>query len=702
MAENKNAQQVREITDKLEQGIKELFESERFKEYLRTMSKFYNYSFNNTLLIAMQKPEATYVAGYTSWQRNFDRQVMKGEKGIKILAPAPYKAQEEREKIDPVTQKPVIGADGKTVTETVEVLRPAFKVVSVFDVSQTDGKELPDIIVDELIGTVENYEAFFDALKQESPVPISFEDIPGGAKGFFSPVESRIAIQEGMSEIQTVKTAIHEIAHAKLHAVKPDEKAAPEDKKDRHTKEVEAESVAYTVCQRYGIETSDYSFGYIAGWSSGKETKELKSSLDTIRKTAAEMIEGIDAMLKELVASREQAVEQAGEIAVSIGERGYIEVHATDGGFDYSLYDSSMKLKDGGFVPDEDTTAHSVMKSLCTELGVLDDEITILDYEEFQEKAAKATEITPSYIKVPIYHEMANYAYEAGEMDAYRASLAANVECRSAIEAAISSNYGDNRLDADAAVKSVLEQFSPERVRYVLANTIQQKDFDGRIPQPLKEWAKTVDVCPENASRFLVDKPNPGLTALFVDAFRQQTEPQKEVTSEKTEERDPEVVAWENDEITSIEVKTVEVKSPFAPLPEEAAKAPKAHRLTAEEKEIKAAVMDTLKGQIAYNNDGMRASYRASNHSFNLLARNGVRIEGNTVTQNGEPLFKIHRRHAARKTQGCYRELMPTLEYVKQEQKQEKPSIRDQLRTAAKQQPEKKSPVKSKTHDMEL
>ena len=622
MAENKNAQQVREITDKLEQGIKELFESERFKEYLRTMSKFYNYSFNNTLLIAMQKPEATYVAGYTSWQRNFDRQVLKGEKGIKILAPAPYKAQEEREKIDPLTQKPVIGTDGKAVTETVEVLRPAFKVVSVFDVSQTDGKELPDIIVDELKGTVENYEAFFDALKQVSPVPISFEDIPGGAKGFFSPVESRIAIQEGMSEIQTVKTAIHEIAHAKLHAFKPDEKAAPEDKKDRHTKEVEAESVAYTVCQRYGIETSDYSFGYIAGWSSGKETKELKSSLDTIRMTAAEMIEGIDAKLKVLLAEKAQSAEQ--EVA-----------------------------------PEEKS-------------------------------------------EVPIYRETANYAYEAGEMEAYRASLAANEKCRSAIEAAISSNYGDNRLNAEAAVKSVLEQFSPERVRYVLANTIQQKNFDGRIPQPLKEWAKSVEVCPENASRFLVDKPNPGLTALFVDAFRQQTEAQKEVASEKTEERDPEVVAWESDEITSIEVKTVEVKPPVVPLPEEAAQAPKAHRLTAEEKEIKVAVMDTLKGQIAYNNDGMRASYRASNHSFNLLARNGVRIEGNTVTQNGEPLFKIHRRHATRKTQGCYRELMPTLEYVKQEQKQEKPSIRNQLKAAAKQQPEKKSPVKSKTHDMEL
>ena len=632
MAENKNAQQVREITDKLEQGIKELFESERFKEYLRTMSKFYNYSFNNTLLIAMQKPEATYVAGYTSWQRNFDRQVMKGEKGIKILAPAPYKAQEEREKIDPLTQKPVIGADGKAVTETVEVLRPAFKVVSVFDVSQTDGKELPDIIVDELKGTVENYEAFFDALKQESPVPISFEDIPGGAKGFFSPVESRIAIQEGMSEIQTVKTAIHEIAHAKLHAVKPDEKAAPEDKKDRHTKEVEAESVAYTVCQRYGIETSDYSFGYIAGWSSGKETKELKSSLDTIRKTAAEMIEGIDAKLKVLLAEKAQSAEM--EVEAPVKEA----------------------------VPEEKP-------------------------------------------EVPIYRETANYAYEAGELESYRASLAANVECRRAIEAAISSNYGDNRLDADAAVKSVLEQFSPERVRYVLANTIQQKDFDGRIPQPLKEWAKNVEVCPENASRFLVDKPNPGLTALFVDAFRQQTEPQKEVTSEKTEERDPEVVAWENDEITSIEVKTVEVKSPFAPLPEKA-DAPKPHRLTPEEKKIKDAVMDTLKGQIAYHNDGMRSTYRSSEQSFRTMAQYKVKIEGSTVTRNGEPMFKVHRRHAARKTQGCYRELMPTLEYIgrekAQETKQEKPSIRDQLKAAAKSQPEKKAPAKQKSHDIGL
>ena len=680
MAESKSAQQVREITDKLEQGIKELFESERFKEYLRTMSKFYHYSFSNTLLIAMQKPEATYVAGYTSWQRNFDRQVMKGEKGIKILAPAPYKAKEEREKIDPSTQKPVLDADGKPVTETVEVMRPAFKVVSVFDISQTDGKELPDIIVDELSGSVENYAAFFEALKQESPAPIAFEDIPGGAKGYFSPVENRIAIQEGMSEIQTIKTAIHEIAHAKLHSidrpepepswkivmisdggtkrdflsgfaseteaneaaeregwrfvdenrfewrleVEEDTSAVQEMRKDRHTKEVEAESVAYTVCQRYGIETSDYSFGYIAGWSSDKETKELKGSLETIRKTAAEMIDSIDAKLKVLLAEKAQSAEK-----------------------------------------DAEAPAEPIPEA-------------------------------------PIYRETANYAYEAGELEAYRASFAANEKCRDAIEAAITSNYGDNRLDADAAVKSVLEQFSPERVRYILANTIQQKDFDGRIPQPLKEWAKSVEVCPENASRFVVDKANPGLTALFVDAFRQQTEPQKDVLSEKAEERDPKVVAWENDEITSIEVKTEEVKSPFAPLPEEAEKAPKAHRLTAEEKEIKAAVMDKLKGQIAYHNDGMRATYRSSDHFFNVLARNGVRIEGNTVTQNGEPLFAIHRRHSAKKTQGCYRELTPTLEYIRQEKKQEKPSIRDQLKAAAKSQSEKKSPAKAKSHDMEL
>ena len=687
MAENKNAQQVREITDKLEQGIKELFESEKFKEYLTTMSKFYNYSFNNTLLIAMQKPDATLIAGYTSWQRNFDRHVMKGEKGIKILAPAPYKAQEEREKIDPATQKPVLDADGKPVTETVEVMRPAFKVVSVFDVSQTDGKELPDIAVDELTGSVENYAAFFEALKQESPVPISFEDIPGGAKGYFSHVENRIAIQEGMSEIQTVKTAIHEIAHAKLHAINPDEKVAPEERKDRHTKEVEAESVAYTVCQRYGIETSDYSFGYIAGWSSDKDTKELKGSLETIRSTAAEMIESIDAKLKVLLAEKSQ--------------------------------------------------------------------------EQTQDMPETGKEEKPLYLDVPVYRKTANYAYEAGELDMYRASRDANMACKEAIEAVISKNFSNNHLSTEAAVTSVFEQFSPDRVQYVLANTIQHKENDGRIHQSLKDWASEIEVCPEDANFFIVDKVNPGLVSLFVIEVNRQVE---EMAREAEEllpvyDRETEILY---DVLAELEMKDIELSfdadglvatdgqntwhgaelykfiideaqvfwnastpqaleevlsSDFRELAEHNGvsfpdkppekEAPK-HRLTPDEKKIKDAVMDTLKAQIAYSNDGMRTSYKASEQSHRIMAQNKIKIEGNTVTQNGEPMFAIHRRHSAKKTQGCYRELTPTLEYIKkekaQESKHEKPSIREQLK-AAKAQSEKKAPTqekKPKSIEMEI
>lgn len=679
MAENRNAQQVREITDKLEQGIQELFESERYKEYLNTMSKFYRYSFNNTLLIAMQKPEATLIAGYTAWQRNFDRHVMKGEKGIRILAPAPYKAQEERDKLDPATQMPVLDADGKPVKETVEVMRPAFKVVSVFDVSQTDGKELPDIAVDELTGSVENYAVFFEALKQESPVPISFEDIPGSAKGYFSHVENRIAIQENMSEIQTVKTAIHEIAHAKLHGenqpepepawkvvmvsdggtkrdfssdfkseaeaisaaeeadwsfvdengfewrleVEEDLSAIQKIQKDRHTKEVEAESVAYTVCQRYGIETSDYSFGYIAGWSSDKETKELKSSLELIRSTAAEMIESIDAKVKVLMAEHEQV--------------------------------------------------------------------------------AAANEVKPSYLDVPVYYEAANYAFEAGELDECRASRDANLACAEAIEATINEHYSENRLSSEAALSSVLERFSSERVQCVLANTIQQKRNDGRISPQVKEWASAISVPQDDRTGFIVDKVNPGLLNLFASEFMNHREAAEKAAPTVTDNRDPEVVAWEKDEITSFEVKVVDVVTPGLEKPD----APSAtkHRLTTEEKQIKDAVMDRIKAQIAQNNDGMLATYRASDHSFKVMLQNGIRIEGNTVTQNGEPLFAIHRRHSTKKTQGCYRELTPTLEYIKRDKeqaaKQEKPSIREQLK-AAKAQTERKTPAKSKSRDMGL
>ena len=307
LTSEKPADKLKEITDRLEQGITELFESERYKEYLRVMSKFHNYSFNNTLLIAMQKPDASLVAGFSSWKNNFGRNVMKGEKGIKIIAPSPFTVKQEVEKTDPQTGKPVIGKDGKPVTEEKEIKVPAYKVVSVFDVSQTEGRELPDIAVDELTGDVDRFKDFFAALEQASPVPVGFEKIEGGAHGYYHLEEKRIAIDEGMSDLQTLKTAIHEIAHAKLHDI--DLNAPKEEQKprvDRRTREVEAESVAYTVCQHYGLDTSDYSFGYIAGWSSGKELAELRGSLETIRNTAAEMINAIDGHFAELQKAQEK------------------------------------------------------------------------------------------------------------------------------------------------------------------------------------------------------------------------------------------------------------------------------------------------------------------------------------------------------------------------------------------------------------
>lgn len=314
-------QKVQEITEKLEQGIKEFFESEKYKTYLNTMSKFHNYSFNNTMLIAMQKPDATLVAGFKAWQKDFDRHVKKGEKGIRILAPAPYKIKEEQEKLDPVTGEIMLDKNGMPVTEEVEIKIPAFRVVPVFDVSQTDGKELPDIGVNELSGSVEDYEDFMQALTEVSPVPITYEDIEGEAKGYFHTTDHRIAIQEGMSQSQTVKTAIHEVAHAKLHDRERNQDIDAVLDKDRNTKEVEAESVAYTVCQHFGIDTSDYSFGYIAGWSSDRDMKELKSSLDTIRKTASELITGIEDRLTELQKDRVVEQEQKQELEESPANR---------------------------------------------------------------------------------------------------------------------------------------------------------------------------------------------------------------------------------------------------------------------------------------------------------------------------------------------------------------------------------------------
>ena len=304
-----SAERMKEITDRLETGIQELFESERYKAYLTTMSKFHSYSFNNTLLIAMQGGQL--VAGYNKWRDDFHRNVKKGEKAIKILAPAPFKAKKEVQKLD-AQGRPVMGKDGKPVTEVQEIQVPAFKIVSVFDVSQTEGEPLPSIGVEELTGSVERYGEFFKALEQTSPVPIGFEDIPGGSHGYYHLTEKRIAIQEGMSELQTLKTAIHEIAHSKLHAIDPEAPAIEQaDSPDSRTREVQAESVAYAVCQHYGLDTSDYSFGYVAGWSSGKDLKELKASLETIRATAHELITTIDGHLAELQKQRQAQQEQA-------------------------------------------------------------------------------------------------------------------------------------------------------------------------------------------------------------------------------------------------------------------------------------------------------------------------------------------------------------------------------------------------------
>ena len=538
---------------------------------------------------------------------------MKGEKGIKILAPAPYKVMEERDRLDPSTQKPIPDQDGNALKETVEVTRPAFKVVSVFDVSQTDGKEIPDIAVDELTGSVENYTAFFEALKQESPVPIAFEDIPGGAKGYYHLEDRRIAIQESMSEIQTIKTAIHEVAHAKLHALDPDGKRDLEKMKDSRTREVEAESVAYTVCQHYGIETSDYSFGYVAGWSSGKETKELKGSLETIRSTAAEMIESLDEKLKVLLKDQEQTK-------------------------------------------------------------------------------------SPSLLEVPVYKETGEHARNSGELEAYRSSYKANVACKDAIEQAISDHYRNNSL-SDEGTKSVLAQFGAERVQYVLANTVQHKDWDGRISKDNKEWAKTVPICAGNSDYFVVDKSHPGLTDLFLTQTRKELEATEKEKTAVSPERDPALVLPEADEISSVEKAGAEEKSSIATSVEETAQK---HRLTPDERKIKDAVTDRLKEMIAVRNDGIFATYKASPQSQRILMDNHVRIEKDTVLKSGEPLFQIHRRFAAKKTQGCYRELNPTLEYVMPEKKVEKASIRDQLKAAAKEKAVPQKPDKQKSKGLEM
>jgi antirestriction protein ArdC len=309
MVENsKNKERLKEITDSIEQGIQDLFQSDRYAQYLRTMSWFHRYSVNNTMLIYMQKPNATLVAGFNKWRDQFSRNVMRGEKGIKIIAPTPFKKKIEEEKLDPDTKVPMLDADGKVIMEEKEIKIPMYKVVSVFDVSQTEGKTLPTLAND-LMGNVKQYEIFIEALRRSSPVPLAFEGMEPNTDGYFSEEDQRVSIRSGMSEVQTVSAAVHEITHAMLHnydqaklaADKGDETAEPPKPKDRRTEEVEAESVSYAVCQYYGIQTGENSFGYIASWSKGKELPELRASLETINKTASSLISDIDRNFAEIV-----------------------------------------------------------------------------------------------------------------------------------------------------------------------------------------------------------------------------------------------------------------------------------------------------------------------------------------------------------------------------------------------------------------
>ena len=385
MAEKQTSKdRMREIVDSIENGIKELFESDKYRKYLATMSRFHRYSVNNTMLIYMQRPDATHVAGFNKWRDQFGRNVLKGEKGIRIIAPTPYKKKVEEIKTDPETNVPVLDADGKAIIEEKEIRIPMFKVVSVFDVSQTSGKPLPQLAAD-LSGNVQQYEVFMEALRRASPVPMEIKPVARDTAGFFSIKAQSITIRAGMSEVQTVCAAVHEIAHAKLHDYEHMTELADDGEtilvpgeKSRNTEEVEAESISYAVCQYYGIETGENSFGYIATWSKGKELKELRASLETINKTASELITDIDRHFAEickergidredLAAAEQPSVEaQEAEKLYMVDNDKYIHVQRRDTGIDYTIYDAgSAKVLDGGVLDGTEQQLSTAALEVC-------------------------------------------------------------------------------------------------------------------------------------------------------------------------------------------------------------------------------------------------------------------------------------------------------------------------------------------------
>ena len=372
-------EQIKKLTDQIEAGIKALFQSgdlEKYQAYLRTMSHFHHYSVNNQMLIFSQCPHATLVAGYQKWQNQFSRHVLRGEKGISILAPTPYKIKVEKEKLDPDTKLPLLDADGNTITEEKEVQIPMFRPVKVFDVSQTDSKPLPERVqspVAELTGNVEHYEAFMEALRRISPVPIEMKPLSNNLDGFFSPSKQSITLRDGMSEVQTVCAAVHEIAHSKLHDYAKQPNSQP---KDSSTEEIEAESIAYTVCAYFGIETSANSFGYVATWSKDKDLKAFKDSLGTIRKTSSELISGVEQQFKEICKERgislepaqpaQKQPEQDIEKLYMVDNEKYIHVQHSDTGIDYTIYDAaSAKALDGGVLDDTGQLLSAAALTVC-------------------------------------------------------------------------------------------------------------------------------------------------------------------------------------------------------------------------------------------------------------------------------------------------------------------------------------------------
>ena len=385
---------LKEITDSIETGIRELFESDRYRSYLSVMSRFHKYSVNNTMLIYLQKPDATLVAGFNRWKDQFGRHVKKGERGIQIIAPTPYLKKTQEPVLDPDTKAPLLDADGNEILEERTVKIPVFKPVSVFDVSQTEGKPLPQL-ASTLSGDVQQYEAFLEALRRSSSVPIEFEKMQPGTDGYFSPDQQRIAIREGMSEVQTVSAVIHEMAHSKLHNYTEISAAAQEDsaeapvRKDRRTEEVEAESVSYAVCQYYSIETAENSFGYIASWSEGKELKELRASLETINKAASGLITDIDRNFAEI--KKERGIDQKEavkpepgmelgnpEVLLRLDKKDYLHVRRTESGYSFALYAGrDRKLIDSGKFPVESTKCHAgttemgnAIREACVRLGI--------------------------------------------------------------------------------------------------------------------------------------------------------------------------------------------------------------------------------------------------------------------------------------------------------------------------------------------